>query len=183
MRLSDLRALVLAALLAVTLLAGCARSQAGVPTERPTPPPSTPNAEDRVEDYDDALRTALPLITGQGSIVTLHEMTSVSYVQTTFGRAQEATGEAARSDSTLDPATPTWLFVAYGRFQESANGRRGKIYSAVFQTIPKGQGYVIGGLTSQRYDLSQLGDEHVIQPGEVPELDAVRVPANHGVEP
>lgn len=168
----------IAVLLVFALVAaGCMRTEAVTPTPRATPQALTPSLDAVIRTYDDALTMALPNFTGRGSTVTLHELESISYVETTLGRALLALDEFWRGgwDEYLDD--PVWLFVAYGRFQAGGNGRKGPVHSASWQIALKDTVYVWGALTSDRYDLSQLGEEHVIQPGEVPELDAVRVAA------
>ena len=160
------------------VLASFASDATPVATFTPAPPRIT------VRDYADALNDALyylAMTSLPGEVVG--QIDSVSYVKTTFGAASDLLGLAVSPPQSAIESVPAgdtaWLFVEYDNpYGVSAVlGTTGGWAGTLWVLVPEGFTPISSGFDGF-IDLSQLGDPIVIAPGEIPELDALRVPSN-----
>jgi hypothetical protein len=102
----------------------------------------------------------------------------VEYVETTVGQAAQLIGGWLPDRvSTIAPNTRAWLFVAQGRYAHhdrsgAPQPARGTLWVLAIQG-----GIAHGDIATTPLDLARLGTPVVIRRGQVPEIDAVRAPA------
>jgi hypothetical protein len=165
---------VLLVFLSVVATVGCGSATDATPKESPPrPTPSSPNPLYLAFTAKDALTLTLPEITGRGGGQFSGRILSVSSVETTVAQLSGVLDPALFR--TYPPATRAWLFVAYGSFQQHGQGQTGPAMSTAISVVVAGYpAPAWSELENRRYDLTQIGTEVVIRPGDVPEIDQVR---------
>jgi hypothetical protein len=167
----------LVCVIAIAMLAtGCGDQGTATQEHDPSAPstlaPVSPQPGQIATTFTEAMLLAMPIFTGRGSTVTLSEIESISYVETTVAGAQQILGD---EDTGASPDTTAWVIVAYGRFRE---GRDSTVTVTTAEALViAGRPSVRGHTSNARYDLGSAGKEVVIPVGPFPELDVHRVGA------
>lgn len=99
-----------------------------------------------------------------GGGLELSQLESVSYVETTLGKARALFATDRLSSSDVRDSAPAWVFVSYGQFQDFCMGcavHYPPIYTTYVVVILK-EGTLLRFGDSQQYDLSELGTPQAV---------------------
>ena len=154
----------------------------------PAPTPGTPNPAYVIQSLDDAIVKATNALVGQtGDPMRVSQVQSLTYVQTTAGRAYALVAHGQSIDPALTNNT-AWLFVERGTFQYVGfkNATPGPVKHTLWVLAIKGYPALLSSAADpvdQTINLASLGTPVVIPPGRIPQVDRIRAPVSAAATP